>query len=640
VGEIDTLEVPETLHALIAARLDGLAPEERRLLGDAAVLGKTFAPHALAALSGLESEMLEGLLTGLVRREVLGLQSDPRSPEQGQYTFLQDLLRHVAYETLPKRERRDKHLAAAEHLSASLGEDEVAEVIASHLVDAYRLDPDAPGAAPLRERAREGLFRAGERAQSLGAATEARRYFEQAAELSGEPADQANALFSAARVTLLTGAHEDARRLYEEAMLRYEETGDTHGAARCAAYLAHVERLMGRIEQAIERIERAYATVADDEPDADVALLLSRLGQQHLGVGNLDKADEWTERALDLGEALELPETLSRSWMAKAMILQPRRPREARALYALTLETALANENYSSASVAAGNLSNLAFFGDRYGESLGYLEQELELARRIGDRVNEWFGISESTYALTMLGRWDEALVRLAEIPDEQLGTEAQILSPLSGPLEIFIHRGQLDDARALLARFAEFRNSGDIQARGCCAAALAAVRLAEGNPREALPAAMEAFETRDAQGISSQNAKLGFLHAVEAALALEDRATVDTMLSIVDELPAGLRPPLLEAFAERFRAALAGDDPGADRLFTSAAVKLRQLELPFHLAVVQLEHGEWLTARGRPDDAQPLLGEARETFERLQAQPWLERIDAVSPGTPAEVLA
>jgi predicted ATPase len=70
IGEVSTLEVPETLHALIAARLDGLSSEERRLLGDAAVLGKTFTPQALAALSGLEHARLEELLAGLVRREV------------------------------------------------------------------------------------------------------------------------------------------------------------------------------------------------------------------------------------------------------------------------------------------------------------------------------------------------------------------------------------------------------------------------------------------------------------------------------------------------------------------------------------------------------------------------------------------
>ena len=88
VGEVGELAVPDTLHALLAARLDGLSPEERRLLGDAAVLGKTFTPQALATLGGLEPDRLDELLTAMVRREVLGLQSDPRSPEQGQYTFL------------------------------------------------------------------------------------------------------------------------------------------------------------------------------------------------------------------------------------------------------------------------------------------------------------------------------------------------------------------------------------------------------------------------------------------------------------------------------------------------------------------------------------------------------------------------
>ena len=62
---------------------------------------------------------IEPLLTSLVRKEVLGVQADPRSPEHGQYGFLQDLVRHVAYETLSKRERRARHLAAADHLSAA-----------------------------------------------------------------------------------------------------------------------------------------------------------------------------------------------------------------------------------------------------------------------------------------------------------------------------------------------------------------------------------------------------------------------------------------------------------------------------------------------------------------------------------------
>src|SRR5581483_8940990 len=99
VGEIGSLEVPETLHALIAARLDGLSAEERRLLQDGAVLGKTFSAAALAAVGGRSEDELQPLLGKLIRKEVLGVQADPRSPEHGQYGFLQDLVRHVAYET-------------------------------------------------------------------------------------------------------------------------------------------------------------------------------------------------------------------------------------------------------------------------------------------------------------------------------------------------------------------------------------------------------------------------------------------------------------------------------------------------------------------------------------------------------------
>ncbi len=191
VGEVGALEIPETLHALVAARLDGLSPEERRLLGDAAVLGKTFTAGALEALSGLERQALDPLLASLVRKEVLGLQSDPRSPEHGQYGFLQDLLRQVAYETLPRQERRAKHLAAADHLAGALGEEEVVEVVASHLLEAYRLDPEARDADVLRARAKGAFLQAGERAASLGASTEALRYFEQAGELAAEPIERA-----------------------------------------------------------------------------------------------------------------------------------------------------------------------------------------------------------------------------------------------------------------------------------------------------------------------------------------------------------------------------------------------------------------------------------------------------------------
>jgi tetratricopeptide (TPR) repeat protein len=637
VGEVVSLEVPETLHALVAARLDGLSPEERTLLQEAAVLGKTFTAAALATLSGAEREPLEGLLAVLVRKEVLGLQSDPRSPEHGQYGFLQDILRRVAYETVPKRERRAKHLAAAAHLAAALGEEEVAEVVASHLVDAYRLDPDAADGAALRARAHAALVRAGERAASLGASTEALRYFEQAGERADAPLEQAAALSRAGEMAFAAAQNEQAEALFGRAVALYEAAGATHPAARVSALLAHAEERAGRIEQGLERMERALSAVAGDEPDADVALLLVHLGGAYYFAGELEKAVEPLERGLDIAEALELHEQLTRGWTTKAFLITARRPEEARGLFQLALATALEHDLPSMVSIVSVNLSDLAFQRDRYGDSLEHLERALVQARRAGDRRREWFALAELTYALAMLGRWDEVLDRTAELAD---ASPAEITSVLSGALEVHLQRGELQQARELLVRFAALADSGDVQQRGGYACAEAAVRLAEGRPGQALAAAERAAAGIEAMGIGGQDVKLGFRHALEAALALGERERAEELLATIEGTPAGLRPPFLDATAHRFRARLAGDVPGADARFTAAAAGMRKLELPFHLAVCLLEHGEWLVARGRAGDAEPLLAEAREAFDRLDAGPWLERAAAATAAREEQIPA
>jgi class 3 adenylate cyclase len=630
VGEIGSLEVPETLHALVAARLDGLPPEERRILGDASVLGKTFTADALGKLTGIEPSQLAELLAGLVRKEVLGLQSDPRSPEHGQYGFLQDMLRHVSYETLPRQERRAKHLAAADHLAGAIAEDEVVEVVASHLLEAHRLDPDAPDGEALRARAKDAFLQAGERASSLGAAMEALRYFEQAGELAAEPTERAGALLQAAGMAAGTNL-DDAERLAAEALALYEAAGESHAIARATSALAVIEQMTGRTPNAIERLERTYAIVADDEPDADIALLFARLGQAHYFAGNLERSAELTERALDAAEKLRLPEILARGWSQTAMRLAATRPEEARGMYQMALDVALEHGLNSQAASTLGNLSDLAFHRDRYADSLSHLEEQLALARRIGNRRHVFFALSEKNFALTMLGRWDEALTVMAEIPEDVLGHDTNLLSPLSGVLEIHLHRGELEAARRIFALFQPFAQASDVQLRGVIGAARAALMLAEGNPRAALAESEEVFAARSTLGLGSQDVKIGFLHALEAAIALGDREKAVELLTVVEQQPVGLLPPFLAAQARRFRALLAGDDPAADGHFTAAEAQLSALEFPFHLAVVRLEHGEWLRTQGRPDDAEPFLADARETFGRLGAAPWLERAAAKS---------
>jgi hypothetical protein len=122
---------------------------------------------------------------------------------------------------------------------------------------------------------------------------------------------------------------------------------------------------------------------------------------------------------------------------------------------------------------------------------------------------------------------------------------------------------------------------------------------------------------------------KHGVSDALDAALSLGDTARLEELLAFVDELPAVRRPPYLDAQALRVRARRDGDNAG----FTAAAARFHALGIPFWAAVTRLEHAE---ALGGGDEAERLLAEARETFERLGAKPWLERVDAALPSLAA----
>jgi predicted ATPase/class 3 adenylate cyclase len=626
---IEELDVPETLLGLIAARLDGLSPEERGLLQDAAVLGKTFFAQGLAAVSGKAVEELESMLAGLVRKEVLGVQTDPRSPERGQYGFLQDLVRRVAYDTLSRRDRRARHLAAASYLEESAGaEQEVVEVVAAHYVSAFEAQPDADDAEAVMERAGALLVRAGERAASLGAVGEARRHFEQAAELARSDADRALLLERAGRMASMDAALDAAADAFERSRLLLEAAGELRAAARVSARLATVEARRSQHEQATDRLERAYAVLsADGVGDADVAEVASLLAVQYVFSGELERAEEPNERALEIAQGLRLSATLARALNTKAMLQGTRgRPEEQLALMRHALRYAVEHDELERAGVACGNLSDACFMRDLYAEALEVLDQGLEIARRSGDRGSERYLTAERSYALALRGAWDEALALCDDVAVED-ELRSDILSLASGPLETLVQRGRLDDARALLERFRHLEGSVDTQDSSMLSAAEAAVAFAEGSHAAALRLGTQAFDYAAVLGAGSQGPKHGFVWAAEAALALGDRTRAAELARIVERLPPGLRPPFLEAQAHRVRARLDGDP----QHFKAAAAIFRDFDLPFWLAVAQLEHAELTAASGDLGEAAVLSAEARAIFARLEATPWLERTDALT---------
>jgi tetratricopeptide (TPR) repeat protein len=303
--------------------------------------------------------------------------------------------------------------------------------------------------------------------------------------------------------------------------------------------------------------------------------------------------------------------------MTKALLARlGGRPEEELAFVRHAIRFALEHDLTSTAATNYGNLSDACFQGDRYGEATEVLHEALTLARRVGDRRSELYLLAELSYALTMTGSWKEALAAYAELPEELLSVSGALASVLTGVLEIYLHRGQLTEAGELLSYFNFIEESIDVQDRSIYAAARAALFYAESNFDDALGAGLGAAETASIQGAGQQAVKQGLVWAVEAALVLGKREQADELLTMVEQLPPGLRPPFLEAHTHRFRARMDSDEVG----FKTAAGSFREYGFPFWLAVTLLEHGE-LTG----DES--LLDEAREIFERLQAKPWLERL-------------
>ena len=141
----ETEEVPETLQGVIAARLDGLPPEEKALLQEAAVVGRVFWLGAVEAMDGALPRELEARLHALARKEFI--RRERRSSVEGdtEFAFLHVLVRDVAYGQIPRRERSEKHRLAAEWI-ASLGRSEDhAEMLGHHYLQALEL-AEAAGA--------------------------------------------------------------------------------------------------------------------------------------------------------------------------------------------------------------------------------------------------------------------------------------------------------------------------------------------------------------------------------------------------------------------------------------------------------------------------------------------------------------
>jgi tetratricopeptide (TPR) repeat protein len=630
-GPVTEIEVPETLQALVAARLDALPLEERRLLQDAAVLGMSFSAGGLAAVSGMPERDVQRVLEGLVAKQLLALDTDPLSPERGHYFFLQGTVRRVAYARLARRECKERHLRAAAYFEQTLGPEaiEVADVLASHYLDAAATDPAAQDVEEITSRARRMEIAAGERAARLAAGEQAAAYFAQAAERTAAPLERAELLDRSGQAAVLAGQLEDAQARFEAAIELFEAGGNRRRAAVVSARIADIAEFEGRLQEARERLEAAYATLREGEADADLAEVAYKLAARVWEAGD-PSAGERLELALEIAERLRLPDTLAAALNAKWLLLTGRgRNHEGLAVLKYALELALEHGLVERAMRTHNNLAmHLAQLGRRE-EALAQAKAGVALARQRGDRLFESALLANMPLQLFRLGRWGEALEVTARLPADRADAIARV-EALLGSLLIRLARGERAQAEEDIVLIEAIAGTADRpEMLTIVSAARAAALEASGDHAAALRAAEPDIQARqEDQFVDSPRLEL-FVSALDAALGAGELDQASGLVALGRSLLDRTECPYLGAQLDRFEARIAARAGGGARAvagFERAARSLRELSDPFALGIVLLE-----TAEELPDSsaAGTSRREAREIFERLGALAWIDRADA-----------
>ena len=430
----------------------------------------------------------------------------------------------------------------------------------------------------------------------------------------------------------LAGDPDTAQRLIEESIAIYEAEGDTHAAARGAYKLGRAVAFTGRRDEALARLEHAYEVISADEPDEDLAMLAAMLSRGYWFSGDLERSAARAELALDIAEAQALPAAAGapRSGQREPSCSAAATARSRSALMKHALEVALEHDLAEDASTCYFLLSDRCFRRDRYAEALGYLEESLALANKMGSRPLEYGVLAERTYPLFMAGRWDDVVATTDEFTQEQIDSGGVVLGVLQSGVYVHIERGELDEARRILSLFSRLDGSTDVQDRSTYLAARAALRRAEGRFAEALADGAATIETGPTLGADFQGVKHGVVDALEAALALGDTASAHELLGVHRRSVAGDTAALSRGAG----ASLPRADGDVTRRGWSLPPHLfRELEIPFSLGVTLLEHAELTGSEASRADA-------REIFERLRASPWLERASATAPQRQSQVPA
>jgi class 3 adenylate cyclase len=629
VGELGELSVPETLQALIAARLDGLDPVGRSLIQDAAVLGQSFAPAGLAAISGMDLDEVRTRLHGLAQADLLRELVDPRSPERGQFAFVQALIREVAYGTLAMRDRRSRHLAAARYFE-SLGDEEIAGALAAHYLAAFRSSPAGPEADALAAQARISLRAAADRATALGATKQALTFLGESLEVTTDEQDRLETLAAATQAAL--NAFDNDRALAFGAQFEElaEKLGDRPMLAKAFRLISSAYYSNRRREDAMTYVEARLARFDDIPDEPEVVRLLASHASGLSMMGEYDRGRAAADRALAAAERLGLADVAVRMLLAKGQVaFYQGRQWEGVALTDGARRLAEQRDLKAELLSASSTLTSMIALDDPRATA-DTERQIVEMARRVGRRESEIVMLGNMAEDVLRTGDWDP-IVRELEAASDDVNEVDDLLRRASLSL-FYLYRGEMtpDELAAMKARL-ETLGDRDVAASRHDLDGVAA--FVDGRFADA---ARSWIANADA---SDLNAPYALPKAGRAAARAGEVELAETTLSRLAAL--GTRGRAIETDMVAIRAgvaALKGDRTAALAGYREARQSFRDLGLRWDEALLGMSAG---TRLGMDDaEVRGWVTEAATILRQLRARPLMDQADRLLDGAPRSAAA
>ncbi|KRA38202.1 hypothetical protein ASD81_06000 [Nocardioides sp. Root614] len=628
--DLGALAAPQTLQALIAARLDTLPADERRVVDRASVLGLVFTDEGISALCD-DVPDLERALGGLFRREVLRRETDRLSADFGSYRFVQGVVRQVAYGMLGRRDRKATHLRVAAALAAELAGHseayELAPIIAQHYLDAIEAVPGDPDVAGLTAAASQHLELAADRAADLGAPGEAVGYLTRALERC-EPGRRLVVQSRLARQLRIAGQLDAAIEHAADALKGFDAIGDLVGAAAAtedlARSLVYGEGDLGRAEQLVrDMLDRLPDVPEDPQVLATRFDLVGALASVLMRAGG-DGLGAVAQEALELAELTGDPRRIADSWSVQAISCSESLPHLSALLFEQSAELAGRNHAIRERAVALLNLSALKTFDD-VPDAIRIGRAAIAGGREIGEEIVVAFATNNLALALLLQGEWEEAAA-LAEVED------VMKFLAFSADISLRFHAWGRGTDRLPVAETVG-QTAEDIEDPGVVAEFYvdrALEAMIAGQP-DAVELALEGARLIVEGAATSMDIWSIWMFAAVVVGERGDSTDVAAVLALADvpdgPLPLGVRALYLQLRAGAGRDGSLADDT-VEQLYRDALGKARTWGSVVHEARIAADLGAWLVRQGRRGESVDLLDRAREVYGQLGARAWLEDLE------------